>query len=334
VTPATPYSYRVRAVDDSLNKSALSAALNVTTGGESEKPGFLKFEAYTGMEAATGFPSSPIGSRRRNKPTLVSYTPRADSRPVYPDDTHEQYGGVLSGWVTPGPVSGAYTFFLRSDDASELWLSTTDKAADLVKIAEQTGCCNAFTEPDPANPGTPAYTSLPINLVAGQKYYVQLLYKEGGGGDYGQVAWRMAGDTTPAGIAQSPSRAPTSARSSMALGRVPVAITSAAGAGHRDPGHPGDLLDRGRDSSPRRTSRARPTSGTGTAGRSPAPLPPATPPPRFQPDRRPGGEVQVHRRRVPGISRSRPMRSRSPSRPTPRPRGSPRSKPPPSRPWS
>ncbi|MCC7374422.1 MAG: Ig-like domain-containing protein [Verrucomicrobiales bacterium] len=197
VSPSTGYSYKVKAVDDSLNASALSGALAVTTVGEVEKTGQVKFEAWTGMDAGTAVSLLTDWIDAGNKPTLVSYTTSLDSRPVYPDDTHEQYGAILSGWLTP-KVGGAYTFFLRSDDASELWLSTTDKAADLVKIAEQTGCCNAFTEPDTANPGTPAYTSLPVTLAANTKYWIQLIYKEGGGGDYGQVAWRLAGDTTAA----------------------------------------------------------------------------------------------------------------------------------------
>ncbi len=33
-------------------------------------------------------------------------------------------------------------------------------------------------------------------MVAGKSYYIETLQKEGGGGDYVQVAWRMAGDTT------------------------------------------------------------------------------------------------------------------------------------------
>lgn len=197
VSPSTAYSYKVKAVDDSLNASALSAALAVTTVGEVEKPGQVKFEAWTGMEAGTGVFLLTDWIAAGNKPNLVSYTTSLDSRPIYPDDSHEQYGAIISGWLTP-KVAGAYTFFLRSDDASELWLSTTANAADLVKIAEQTGCCNAFTEPDAANPGTPAYTSLPITLAANTKYFIQLIYKEGGGGDYGQVAWRMEGDTTSA----------------------------------------------------------------------------------------------------------------------------------------
>ena len=41
-------------------------------------------------------------------------------------------------------------------------------------------------------------TSDPISLTAGKAYGILFLQKEGGGGDWGQVAWRKEGDTTSA----------------------------------------------------------------------------------------------------------------------------------------
>ena len=115
-----------------------------------------------------------------------------NSRDALPSDSLENYGATMDAYLTP-TESGNYRFFDYSDDASQLFLSTDDKEANLVQIAEQTGCCTFFTEPDSA------LTSEPIALVAGKKYFVRLIYKEGGGGDYGQVAWRKEGDATPAG---------------------------------------------------------------------------------------------------------------------------------------
>ncbi len=232
LTPKTAYTYRVRAIDESQNTSTW-AQLPVTTIDDVVSNGYLKFEYWTGMDSGTAVYLLTDWIAAGNAPNLVSYTPAFDSRPVFPDDSHEQYGAIISGWLTP-TESGAYTFFLRSDDASELWLSTDDKEANLVKIAEQTGCCNAFTEPDPANPGSPAYTSAPINLTANKKYFVKLLYKEGGGGDYGQVAWRKAGDTTPAASLQ-PIPAPflscllDPVGGSVKITRQPVNATAAEG---------------------------------------------------------------------------------------------------------
>jgi len=65
-------------------------------------------------------------------------------------------------------------------------------------VAEEFGCCQAFLEPVNAE-GTPnTQTSEPIQLVAGQSYYIAAIYKEGGGGDFCEVAWRKEGDATPA----------------------------------------------------------------------------------------------------------------------------------------
>jgi hypothetical protein len=38
----------------------------------------------------------------------------------------------------------------------------------------------------------------PISLTAGNRYYIEAIWKEGGGGDYCDVAWRKVGDPAPA----------------------------------------------------------------------------------------------------------------------------------------
>ena len=53
-------------------------------------------------------------------------------------------------------------------------------------IAEETGCCGQFSK----------IFSAPITLVGGQAYAIRLLYREAGGGDYGQVAVKLTSDPT------------------------------------------------------------------------------------------------------------------------------------------
>lgn len=101
----------------------------------------------------------------------------------------DNYGCSLSGWITP-TVSGDYTFFLASDDQSELWFGADPASATL--IAFEQGCCHGFTEP-PAD-----YTSAPQTLTQGVSYFIRALHAEGGGGDYVKVAWRLSTDTTAA----------------------------------------------------------------------------------------------------------------------------------------
>ncbi|MCX6922113.1 MAG: PA14 domain-containing protein, partial [Verrucomicrobia bacterium] len=103
----------------------------------------------------------------------------------------DNYGDSLSGWITP-KVSGNYTFFLSSDDSSELWVSTDSTPQNAALVAYQTGCCNAFTEP--TNVPAPTYTSQPIPMQANVSYFIRALQVEGGGGAYVKVAWRREGD--------------------------------------------------------------------------------------------------------------------------------------------
>jgi hypothetical protein len=152
-------------------------------------PGFLKFEVYTNI-AGTAVADLTAAPAYPGSPGRVFYMPSIDTRTVYPNDSHENYGGRISGFITPTETAD-YEFFLRSDDASQLRLSTDDDPANLELIAEETACCGPFEEP-----GAPE-TSFARPLEAGRSYAIQVLYKEGTGGDLAQVAWRKDGDPTP-----------------------------------------------------------------------------------------------------------------------------------------
>lgn len=103
----------------------------------------------------------------------------------------DNYGCVLSGWITP-PTSGQYTFFLASDDQSELYLSPSADPAAAAVIASEPACCNAFIEPSFGLP----QTSSPQSLTAGVPYFIKALNTEGTGGDWVKVAWRISTDST------------------------------------------------------------------------------------------------------------------------------------------
>src|SRR5262245_21601825 len=162
-----------------------------------ETKGFLKYECWfpplrdasltgTAVYILQSDPNYP------NTPDMVSYSAGLNSRSVFTDDTHEQYGAQLSGWITP-TVTGDYNFYITSDDASQLLISTDSSEANLQLVAEESSCCHPFQEV-----GFAQTTATPLHLVAGQKYAIQVLLKEGGGGDYVPVAGQEATGTTPA----------------------------------------------------------------------------------------------------------------------------------------
>ncbi len=199
-TPGASYTLTVNNVQDTAsipNMIAASSTKDFSSFVESK--GFLKFEYWGNIGTVNVQTLLDDPRYQANNPDLVGYISAFNTRTIFPDDSHENYGARMTGFITP-PTSGDYRFFISSDDASQLFLSTDENPANLSAspIAEEAGCCNGFAEPSATNPRA----SEPITLQGGKRYYVQYLLKEGGGGDYGMVAWRKEGDTTPAGTLQ------------------------------------------------------------------------------------------------------------------------------------
>lgn len=101
------------------------------------------------------------------------------------------YGSRIRALVTP-PTSGEYTFYISTDDNGQLLLGDDASPANASVIAEVTNW---------AGPGNwtkfASQTSDPVQLTAGQSYYIEALHKEGSGGDHVQVAWTGPGIASP-----------------------------------------------------------------------------------------------------------------------------------------
>jgi hypothetical protein len=165
----------------------------------------IQFRSWTSMGANRGlvfeyFPNTGGGVNVAdltnnavfpNNPTAVYQLTNFNTREVFPDNSHEGYGGRVYGLFVPS-VSGLWRFYVHSDDASALYLNPTGPSpAGKILIAQETACCNAYTAPPSPR------TSAAISLIAGQAYYIEGIYKEGGGGDYIQVAARLDGTGLP-----------------------------------------------------------------------------------------------------------------------------------------
>ena len=98
-----------------------------------------------------------------------------------PDLGIDNYGGRLSAWVHV-PVAGDYTFWVAGDDNCRLYLGADPGQA--VQIAEVPG----WTSVD-AWDWYAEQKSAPISLAEGD-YFLQALWKEGGGGDSCSAAWQ------------------------------------------------------------------------------------------------------------------------------------------------
>ncbi|MEI6341633.1 MAG: YDG domain-containing protein, partial [Verrucomicrobiota bacterium] len=98
-------------------------------------------------------------------------------------DRADAYGQRFRGTFIP-PVGGDYTFWIASDDGSDLYVSTDDSPANRVRIAG-VAAWTGFREWGWEG----GQRSAPVTLSAGRAYYMEVLHKEGGGGDSLSVRW-------------------------------------------------------------------------------------------------------------------------------------------------
>lgn len=134
----------------------------------------LKREIWTGLggSGVAGLTSSP---KYPNHPDQVTHAPTFQG--VIPADN---YGQKFSGHLVPAET-GTHIFSTTSDDASQLWLSPDENPANAVPIVAN----NSAAAPD-----DDSKRSAPVPLVAGQKYYIELLHREHFGGDHAGVFWQ------------------------------------------------------------------------------------------------------------------------------------------------
>ncbi len=138
----------------------------------------------TTVASLTGNPRYP------NSPDL-SFVQTEGTEPT--PNVANNFGQRLRAWFLP-TQTGPHTFYIASDDSSEFWLSTDSSPGKLVKIAFVNGA-TAYQEWTRAA----SQRSVPVNLVAGQRYYMQVLHKEGGGVDFVSI-----GVDLPDGTSQKP----------------------------------------------------------------------------------------------------------------------------------
>lgn len=147
-------------------------------------------ETFTGISgtAVSNLTSAP--AYIANTPATTEILTTAFEAPTnYADN----YGQRLRGYFI-APVTGTYRFVIASDDSSELWLSTSDNPANKARIASVSGYTGVR---EWAKYST--QLSAQVSLVAGQRYYIEALHKEGGSGDNLAV-----GVDLPGGVSERP----------------------------------------------------------------------------------------------------------------------------------
>ncbi len=191
-TPSTEASYTISSVSSGSageydcvvtnaagNITSATATLSVNGVGTFRWGGLWR-DVFTGISgsAVSNLTSSPNYPTFPNASGVIT---SAESASSYADN----YGQRWSGWIT-APETGNYRFYIACDDNAQLWISTDDRRDNRALRAVETGWRASRNWP---TSNTDESTSAQISMVAGQRYYIELLHKEGGGGDNAAITW-------------------------------------------------------------------------------------------------------------------------------------------------
>ncbi len=183
IHPGAPAVLTVRATDQASPSLAAEAVVTVSflDAPSGYSPGGLMrtyFENINGA-ALSSFTSHP---------RYINYSPDAEELLTAFDaaDHGKNYGSLARAWLLP-PVSGNYTFWIAADDTAELRISADRNPSGPVRAT--------------VSPATRRYQynlnasqqSIPLALVAGQPYYMEVRHKQAIGNDHLAVAWQGPG---------------------------------------------------------------------------------------------------------------------------------------------
>ncbi|MGB1252385.1 MAG: PKD domain-containing protein [Candidatus Promineifilaceae bacterium] len=178
-TTAGSYNVLVWATDDNGSTDSIAFSWTIEAGNTTTcDPGLLHewWDNIAGVSVSNlvnnpNYPNQPTGSNIRTTFNIPGFAKDA-------------YGVRMQGYIV-APATGAYTFWIASDDGGELWLSSDEQTANKALIASVPSW-TFEAEYDKF----PSQQSAEISLIAGQRYYVEALMKEWFGGDHLNVAWR------------------------------------------------------------------------------------------------------------------------------------------------
>ena len=136
----------------------------------------LECELEPFIPALPDFPNSPL--RQEVRDSFES-----------PSEQGDFYLSRMRGFLRP-PATGDYTFWIASDDGSELWLSDSKSPQRARRIA---GVPEGRYTDQHEWTRIATQQSQSIHLEAGRSYYIEALHQESRGRDFVAVAWQGPG---------------------------------------------------------------------------------------------------------------------------------------------
>jgi hypothetical protein len=183
--------------------SITSSVVALTVQQSVFEPGWVKVEFWAGGN------KNLIENGTAGEPTYVTTSPAFEAS--VNNEAGTGYGRRLSGFFVPA-TTGDYDFFVNSDDASDLYISTTASVVNKYLIAQETtwsdprkwvssGGGSTLSQKRSDTWSTTAGGTAPyaagIHLTGGSKYYMEINHTEGSGGDNCEANFKVHGAADP-----------------------------------------------------------------------------------------------------------------------------------------
>jgi hypothetical protein len=174
------------------NYAALNTSTFTNVGLSSATFGIYR-ELWTNLNSSVGntlaaLTNTTYNSQWPNNPA-ASYTHIFTNFETEINTGMNYFGQRLRAFVVP-PTNGLYTFWIASDDTSELFLSTNENPAGMLPIASVT----SYTASEDWTEFSSQQSAL-ISLQGGCRYYLEAQMQQGTGGENLSVRWQLPNST-------------------------------------------------------------------------------------------------------------------------------------------
>jgi PA14 domain len=189
----------------SLTKTSSVATLTLVPG-PTFTPGSLKRERWDGAFNRLSVETGASGPAQTND-TIAA--------PLVGGSPADNFVQRFRGFFLP-PETTNYVFFVAADNDTDVFLGTDDQPRSKVLLCQEQAWCANNTSWNSAlgggiayfkrsdqfatnstGTGTASYTN-GIPLIAGQRYYFEVVWHEGGGGDFLGITYKHFNDADPA----------------------------------------------------------------------------------------------------------------------------------------
>lgn len=185
-----------------LSSTSASATLNVSVP--------VLEKGYTKIEYWLTITDRTIVENGKNAPAdHIITSPRFEGTSANNGSGFVNYVSRLTTLFYP-TTTGNYIFFVNSDDASDLYVSTDSTAGNKTMVAQETGWSNPWqwnavgggstlsqkrSDTWQTNAAAPWAAGIP--MTAGQAYYIELDHQDTGGGNNAEATWKLTTDPDP-----------------------------------------------------------------------------------------------------------------------------------------